>query len=152
MATMTDDERDAFLQERRLGVLAVGRSTAGPLVAPIWYAYTPGGTVDICMGGASAKAKRLAAEGRASMATVDEGFPYRYVTVEGPVVIEPLGERTRNVILAMSTRYLGAKGGASYTENFMANLATDTFEGGAHGREEVVVRITPERWRTEVLG
>lgn len=152
MATMNDDERDAFLQERRLGVLAIGREGAGPLVAPIWYSYEPGGTVDICMGGASAKARRLVAEGRATMAVVDEGFPYRYVTVEGPAVVEPLGDRTRDAILAMSTRYLGERGGQRYTDDFMARLAADDFEGGGHGDTEVVVRITPERWRTEVLG
>ena len=52
----------------------------------------------------------------------------------------------------MSSRYLGEKGGAAYTENFMRNLAVDQFEGGGHGKDEVIVRITPERWRTEVLG
>ena len=85
MATMNDDERDTFLQERRVGTLAIGRVGKAPLLAPIWYRYAPGSTVDICMGSTSAKARRLRAEGRASMSVMDEGNPYRYVTVEGPV-------------------------------------------------------------------
>lgn len=151
MSTMTDAERDAFLLERRLGTLSIARVGKGPLQAPIWYRYTPGGTVDICMGGDSVKARRLRAEGRASMAVVDEGYPYRYVTVEGPVTVEPLGESTESEILAMSTRYLGTAGGQRYTENFMKNLAGDSLHDD-HGTEEVIVRITPQLWRTEVLG
>ena len=142
---MTDDERDAFLQERRLGTLAIGRVGKAPLLAPIWYLYAPGGTVDICMGSTSAKARRLRAEGRASMSVMDEGNPYRYVTVEGPVTVEELGDNTETELLAMATRYLGRTAGAGYTDNFMKTLA-------ATGASEVVVRITPENWRTEVLG
>jgi hypothetical protein len=122
------------------------------LLAPIWYRWTPGGTVDICMGGDSAKARLLRSAGRASMAVVDEGFPYRYVTVEGPAVVEPLGAATEAEILAMATRYLGEKGGLGYTKNFMAGLDTPDDLHDGHGSEEVIVRITPERWRTEVLG
>jgi PPOX class probable F420-dependent enzyme len=151
MATMTDAERDGFLLERRLGTLAITRAGKGPLQAPIWFRWTPGGTVDICMGSDSAKARLLRASGRASMAVVDEGFPYRYVTVEGPVTVEPLGDATEAEILAMATRYLGEKGGARYTENFMANLVSDDLHPD-HGTTEVIVRLTPERWRTEVLG
>jgi hypothetical protein len=33
----------------------------------------------------------------------------------------------------------------------MANLATDELHDD-HGTAEVIVRLTPERWRTEVLG
>ena len=139
MADMTDEERDSFLGERRLGVLAMGRSGKGPLLAPIWYRYTPGGTVDICMGGSTAKAARLRAEGRASMCVSDEGNPYRYVTVEGPVTVTPLGDTARDEVQAMATRYLGRAAGAHYAENFSTP-------------DEVIVRLTPANWRTEVLG
>ena len=148
---MSHEDRDAFLLERRLGTLAIGRVGKGPLMAPIWYRYTPGGTVDICMGGASAKAKRLRAEGRATMSVLQEGQPYKYVTVEGPISVESLGEATFDEILAMSTRYLGTKGGLRYTGDFMENLTRDNLHND-HGAEEVIVRITPELWRTEVLG
>lgn len=141
MGTMTDEERDAFLLERRVGVLAMGRDEVGPLLAPIWYRYTPGGAFEICMGGSTAKAARLRAEGRASICVQDEGRPYRYVTVEGPVTVEDLGglAAARPVIEEMASRYLGAAAGAAYAKAFRTP-------------DEVIVRLTPQRWRTEVLG
>ena len=139
MAAMTDTERDAFLLETRLGTLAMGRVGKGPLLAPIWYSYTPGATIDICMGGSTPKAHRLRAEGRASMSVSDEGRPYRYVTVEGPVTVTPLGDRAREEVQAMAIRYLGERAGARYGEAFQTP-------------DEVIVRLTPEHWRTEVLG
>lgn len=145
MATMSDEERDAFLQERRLGTLAIGRVGKAPLLAPIWYRYAPGGTVDICMSSTSPKAHRLRAEERASMSVLTEDNPYKYVTVEGPVTVEELGENTYQELLAMSTRYLGSRAGTMYTDKFMENM-------GDTGSTEVIVRITPENWRTEVLG
>jgi PPOX class probable F420-dependent enzyme len=136
---MNDEERDAFLLERRLGNLAIERSGAGPLQAPIWYRYTPGGTMDICMSGSSAKARCLRAAGRASMLVSDEGRPYRYVTVEGPVTVSDLGDAAQDTIRAMAKRYLGEAGGERYAAAFSTP-------------DEVIVRLTPERWRTEVLG
>ena len=139
MATMTDSERDDFLSERRLGNLAISRPDRGPLIAPIWYQYTPGGTIDICMGGSSAKALALGRAGRASMLVSDEGRPYRYVSVEGPVSISLLGDSAKATIQAMATRYLGERAGAGYAEAFSTP-------------DEVIVRLAPEHWRTEVLG
>ena len=139
MTTMSDDQRDDFLLEKRLGTLAIGRVGKGPLLAPIWYLYTPGATVDICMGGSTAKAARLRAEGRASMCVSDEGRPYRYVTVEGPVTETLLGDQVNAKIREMASRYLGERSGAYYADQ----LTTP---------DEVIVRLTPEHWRTEVLG
>jgi nitroimidazol reductase NimA-like FMN-containing flavoprotein (pyridoxamine 5'-phosphate oxidase superfamily) len=139
MATMTDDERDAFMLEPRLGNLAISRTTRGPLVAPIWYRYAPGGTVDICMNGDSAKAKALRQTGRATMLVSHEGLPYRYVSVEGPISISELGSSAHAVILELAVRYLGEELGTAYAAT---NWALD----------DVMVSITPERWRTEVLG
>ena len=141
MATMSDTDRDAFLLERRIGVLAVGRDGAGPLLAPIWYLYEPGGAFEICMGGSTAKAARLRAEGRASICVQEESRPYRYVTVEGTIELVALGtvEQARPKIETMASRYLGTKAGAQYGAAFATT-------------DEIVVRLTPQRWRTEVLG
>ena len=139
MALMSDADRDAFLLYRRLGNLAIAREGKGPLVAPIWYLYEPGGTIDICMSGSSAKAVCLRRAGRASMLVSDEGRPYRYVSVEGPVTVTELGGAARDTIRTMATRYLGTTGGEQYAEQFSTP-------------DEVIVRLTPESWRTEVLG
>jgi hypothetical protein len=67
-----------------------------------------------------------------SLCAQDESPPYRYVSVEGPVVIEELdpGER-----LAMARRYLGTEGGDQYVAS---NPDPD--------REMVMLRMRPERW------
>ena len=43
MATMSRDEREAFLADLHVGVLAINDSGQGPLTIPIWYDYQPGG-------------------------------------------------------------------------------------------------------------
>jgi hypothetical protein len=103
------------------------------------------------MGATSAKARRLRAEGRASMLVVEAANGlYSSVLAEGPVSIRPLGDETEMAMLAMSSRYLGAGGGRRYTDDFMRKLSTDDFPGG-HGDAEVEVTIAPEHWRTEIL-
>ena len=136
---MSDDERDAFLAERRIGVLAMGRAEAGPLPAPIWYRYEPGDGFRMLMSGSSLKARRLRAERRASICVQAEDAPYRYVTAEGAVDVEPLGEAAYNAILEMASRYLGADAGRRYADAFRTP-------------DEVLVTLRPGRWRSEVLG
>ena len=88
MATtdMTSSERETFLAAVHVGVLAIARNGKGPLALPIWYEYQDG-TVVIGMGGNSAKAKLLRKAGRATMTVQTETPPYKYVMVEGPVVV-----------------------------------------------------------------
>jgi hypothetical protein len=61
-----------------------------------------------------------------------EVAPYKYVSVEGPVVLEAASHDE----LALATRYLGAELGAWYVEH---NPRTE---------ESLTVRLRPERWRT----
>ncbi len=148
---MTDAERDAFMLKPHLGYLGIGRAAKGPLMAPIWYSYDPTVGIQINMGATSAKAKRLRVEGRASMLVVEAANgTYSSVLVEGPVVVRTLGADTESSMLAMSSRYLGLKGGKRYTDDFMQKLALNDFPDG-HGDTEIVVTITPETWRTEIL-
>ena len=150
-SSMSDDERDAFMLKPHLGYLGVGRVAKGPLLAPIWYAFDSTVGITINMGATSAKAKRLRAEGRASMLVVEvANGSYSSVLVEGPVSIRLLGDETEAAMLAMSSRYMGPKGGKYYTDDFMAKLATNDFPDG-HGDTEVVVTLHPENWRTEIL-
>jgi len=84
----------------------VSRVGKGPLLAPIWYSYTSGGTIDMCIGAMSAKAHRFRAEGRATLSVVDPGSTglYRYVAVEGPVTLSELGDGTSEAMVKMATR------------------------------------------------
>lgn len=140
MGTMTEKERDAFLAERRVAVLAIGREGAGPLCAPVWYRRTADGSFEIAMADASVKARLLRARGRASLCVQDESRPYRYVSVEGPVSLRVMTPEERHVAITdIAGRYLGAEGGARYADAFP-------------GHDEALVTLVPDRWRTEVLG
>ena len=128
---MTPAEREAFLTDVRVGVLAIARDGKGPLALPIWYQYEDGDVI-IGMAADSLKARLLRRAGRASMTVQDETPPYRYVMVEGPVTV---GHEDRDP-LSMPTRYLGAELGAWYAEQ----------NAGGDPGDSVIVRLTPERW------
>lgn len=139
MPLMSDAERDAFLAERRVGVLGVTREGSGPLLAPIWFRYEAGIGVRMYLSASSGKGRRLAAEGRASLAVQAEDFPYRYVTAEGPVTLRLLGDDTYEAIRTIASRYLGADAGRRYAEQFTA-------------LDEVEVLLIPERWQAVIPG
>ena len=132
---MTRAEREAFLADLHVGVLSVADPGRGPLSVPIWYLVDDG---DVIMGmsGTSKKARLLRDAGRGTLVAQTEDPPYRFVSVEGPVVIEA----DRRDDLVMATRYLGPEFGAWYAEN---NPSTE---------ESVVARLTPEHWNTMDFG
>ena len=134
--TMTAGEREEFLAGVHVGVLAVAEAGGRALAVPLWYAYAPGGTVDVITGGESRKARCLRAAGRFSLCAQTETAPYRYVSVEGPVVAEdaPVSHAERR---DMAYRYLGAEIGDLY-------LAATEADAGA----SVVFRMSPQRWLT----
>src|SRR5260221_12263183 len=111
MATgaMTVTEREAFLADLHVGVLAVDEPGRGPAALPIWYVFVDG-VVTVSIDGNSLKARLLERAGRATLTVQTEAAPYRYVCVEGPVHLE----RAHGDALAMATRYLGAEIGAWY--------------------------------------
>jgi PPOX class probable F420-dependent enzyme len=135
--SMSSAEREAFLAEVHVGVLAVAAGQRrGPLVTPVWYSYRPRGLVSVTTGGSSSKARAITAAGRFSLCAQDEAPPYRYVTVEGPAVIEPaeLAER-----IAIARRYLGPEGG-------------DAFIAANPDVDDVMIRMTPEHWQSADFG
>ncbi len=104
----------------------------GPIAVPVWYDYQPGGQVSVITGRSSRKARAIRAAGRMSLCAQDEAPPYRYVSVEGPVVLEEVEFDER---LAMARRYLGREGGDRY-------MASEPDSAS----EDLVVRMTPEHW------
>jgi len=135
---MTRDEREAFLADVRVGVFSVADEGRGPLTAPIWYAYTPGGEVQISTERHSRKARLLEKDVRISLCVQDESPPYKYVSVEGPIVaIEPSDvERDER---PMAHRYLGQADGDRYIESATSDREPD---------DMILVRMRPERWLT----
>ena len=131
--SMSRAEREAFLAEVHVGVLAVAAGQgSGPLLTPVWYSYEPGGRVSVSTGGSSNKARAIAAAGRFSLCAQDEAPPYKYVTVEGRAVIEPAELAGR---IAIARRYLGIEGG-------------DAFIAANPGVDEVMIQMMPERWQS----
>jgi PPOX class probable F420-dependent enzyme len=135
--SMSRAEREQFLAAVHVGVLTVsaGEGT-GPLATPVWYIYQPGGQVSLNTGADTRKARAIAAAGRFSLCAQDEAPPYKYVTVEGPAVIEPaeLAER-----VAIARRYLGTEAG-------------DAWIAANPGAEGVMIRMSPEHWQTADFG
>jgi PPOX class probable F420-dependent enzyme len=130
---MTRAEREAFLANTRVGILAVQQPDHGPLAVPVWYEYAPGGAVRVVTGPDSEKARLLRAAGRASLTVQAETPPYQYVYVEGPVTLgEPDPERD---IRATALRYLGEQMGQAYLA-----MTAD--------QPAVLVELRPERWRS----
>jgi nitroimidazol reductase NimA-like FMN-containing flavoprotein (pyridoxamine 5'-phosphate oxidase superfamily) len=134
---MTRQEREAFLAGLHIGVLCIPDAGRGPLSAPVWYAYQPGGEIVFVTGASSRKAALLQPGGRVSFVAQSEELPYKYVSVEGPVTgIEPAD--TEADVRPIAHRYLGQQNGDAYID-----ATRDSDPGG-----EIVVRVQPERWLT----
>jgi PPOX class probable F420-dependent enzyme len=130
---MSREEREEFLAGVHVGVLSVASDDdRGPLTVPVWYAYQAGGTVNVSTGRGTRKAAAIMAAGRFSLCAQDERPPYKYVTVEGPVVIEDASQDERR---DLARRYLGTERGDAY---IVANP----------GRGQIMIRMTPEYWLT----
>jgi len=131
MIAMTQQEKEAFLSQQHVGILAVGREGRGPLTAPIWYVYEPGGDLWMMIGRASRKAELLEVGARISLCAPQEAPPYAYVTAEGPVI--GIADGTDADILALAGRYLGAEQGKAYAKQMPAG-------------ESLTVTMRPESW------
>ena len=138
---MTVAEREAFLADVHVGIISVPEVDRGTLAVPIWYDYEPGGEVWVITGRESRKGKLISGGTRLSLCAQTERAPYKYVSVEGPVVgIEPTDLEKH--MRPMARRYLGVLGGDQYVE------ATSADRDGS----SIVVRMRPERWLTVDYG
>jgi Pyridoxamine 5'-phosphate oxidase len=79
---------EQYLAGLHVGILGVAEAGRGPITVPVWYDYQVGGQVSVITGRDSRKARALRAAGRMTLCAQDEAPPYRYVSVEGPVVFE----------------------------------------------------------------
>ena len=129
--TMSAAERQEFLAGAHVGVLAVERAGRAPLAVPVWYGYEPGGEV-LVWSYPGAKERLVKAAQRFTLTVSVGEWPYRYVSVEGPVVAveEPA---PLEVALAISVRYMGPVDGKGFVD---AEYKTD----------QPLFRMRPERW------
>ena len=130
--TMTSAERQQFLSELHVGVLALNRPGRAPLTVPVWYDYRLGGELWFITDRDSRKGKLLELGARISLCAQTEAAPYQYVSVEGPVVsITP--SKVEADLRPMARRYLGVTQGDAYTV-------------GAKDGDSVVVRMQCTNW------
>ena len=88
MAEMSVAERDAFLQEARIGVLATLDVNGGPLAIPIWYEWD-GARARMFSSSRSPKVARLRRDGRVCLTVAEPvGVPEAWVAIEGVATIE----------------------------------------------------------------
>jgi PPOX class probable F420-dependent enzyme len=131
MARMTNDEREKFLADLHVGVIAVERPDRAPLSVPIWYGYRPGGDVLLWTESESVKHRLIRDAGRFTITVQDEQPPYKYVTAEGDVT--GIGPADDADVRAIAVRYLGDQAGAQFTDQ---NLTPTS----------IVIRMRPRRW------
>jgi nitroimidazol reductase NimA-like FMN-containing flavoprotein (pyridoxamine 5'-phosphate oxidase superfamily) len=133
---MTKEERQAFLADVHIGIVSIPEDGRGPLTVPVWYVYDPGGELRFVTGKSSRKGRLLARARRFSLCVQTETSPYKYVSVEGPIVSMEAADLERDR-RPLARRYLGRAGGDRYIE--------ETREEHA---ENVLIRMRPERWLT----
>src|SRR5215813_11036174 len=98
-------DRELFLSEPHVAALSVSAGHGrGPLTAPIWYQYTPGGEAWVLTEAGSRKVRLIETAGRFTL-MVDRVMPtVRYVSVEGLVTRTVPG--TDELLQEITARYL----------------------------------------------
>jgi PPOX class probable F420-dependent enzyme len=133
MRAFTDQERQQFLEAKRVGVLSVATDDGRPPASvPIWYDYTPDGHIRVNTGAASRKARLIEQAGAVTLVVQREEPPYQYVIVEGTVV-DVTTPSPRDAREAIAIRYLGEEGGRAFLE-------------ATRDVTNVLFTIRPDRW------
>jgi PPOX class probable F420-dependent enzyme len=131
VAKMSSAEREQYLADLHVGVIAVERPDRAPLSVPIWYWYQPGGEVWIWTEAGSVKDNLIRSAGRFAITVQDEQPPYKYVTAEGDVT--SIGPAVDADVRQIAVRYLGEAEGGQFTDQNLTPTA-------------VVIRMRPQRW------
>jgi PPOX class probable F420-dependent enzyme len=132
MRSFSEAERQEFLAAKHVAVLSVAADGRPPASVPIWYDYTPGGTIRIMTGSSTRKARLIERAGAVTLVVQREEPPYQYVVVEGTVV-DSTTPAPADLQEAIAIRYLGEEGGRAFVRSM-------------EGVEEVLFTIRPDKW------
>lgn len=137
MATMTADQRDAFLHETRIAKLATLNADGAPTMVPVWFEWT-GETAAVFTSRKSEKMARIQRDPRVALSVEEPvGVAEAWVTIEGTVAIEESGGF--ELAQRLAPRYYTPEKAASALESW-EKVASDW----------VLLRITPTRIRSSV--
>jgi PPOX class probable F420-dependent enzyme len=125
-------DRDAFLREPRTAVLVTTGRDGRAHAVPVWFLWD-GDVFRVITERGSVKHRNAARTGRAALCVSAEGS-LRYVTAEGPVVVQdPVSYNER---LALHTHYRGP------------DAARKVVDQGGHERMVMLI-VRPEKWLGE---
>jgi len=91
MAAMSDAQRDAFLADARIAVLATSAADGPPTMVPVWFEWADG-RARFFTGVTSPKMRRIARDPRVSLLVANPaGQPEAWVLIEGAVEVSEQG-------------------------------------------------------------
>ena len=135
MASMSSEERDAFLRETRIASLVTLGEGGGPVVVPVWFEWD-GEVARVFTSKGAAKVRRIAGDHRVALAVHEPaGKKEAWVTIEGIAALEE-GD-AMPLIRRLTARYYDAE---------RARVALKDWEASA--ASWAVLRITPARIRS----
>jgi len=122
-------DREAFLREPNVAVLATVDSKGRPHAAPVWYLYENGELV-ISTGRGSQKHRNIEANPNVTLVIEKRTLPYFAAMAHGRAEIgPPFSQEDR---LRMAVRYLGEERGRRYVER-------------TQGEDSISVRLRPQK-------
>lgn len=125
-----EQERESFLQEANVAVLATVGPRGRAHAAPIWYLYEDGAFI-MSSGRNSQKCRNIERNPEVTLVVDRRTLPYYAVMVQGTAEIGPrLYKEDR---LRMAVRYLGEELGRKYVERFP-------------DEDSVTIRLRPRRY------
>lgn len=136
---MPEVERQGFLAGIHVGIFSLAQDSHAPLSLPAWYAYNPGEDLRILLPPKDPRTPLLRLRPRASLVVQDEMPPYRYVSVEGPIVALVPADRDQDY-WPLILRYLPEMWAQGY-------LRYTWPEGKDLSQSMLLARLRPEIWR-----
>ena len=136
MASMSEAERDAFLQETRIATLVTLNADGSPNAVPLWHEWD-GSRLRMFSMSSTGKLRRLSHDPRACVTVhAPVGVPEAWVRVEGTV--ELLDEGAKELALRLAARY------------YTGERRKRTLESWSRADGWVLLELTPTRIRSSV--
>jgi nitroimidazol reductase NimA-like FMN-containing flavoprotein (pyridoxamine 5'-phosphate oxidase superfamily) len=136
---MPEDERQAFLAGIHVGIFSLAQDSQAPLSLPAWYAYQPGEDLHVFLPPGDPRTPLARRRPRASLCAQDEMPPYRYVSVEGPIVAVVPADREQDY-WPLILRYLPEMWAVGYLRHTWP-------EGKDLSDRMLLAHLRPEVWR-----